>query len=45
VLAITAVGTTLGEAQRLSREYADRVDLPGKQYRGDIGWRELSRGA
>jgi phosphoribosylamine--glycine ligase len=45
VVAITAVGSSYAEAQRLSRGYADRVDLPGKQYRGDIGWRELSRGA
>ena len=45
VLAITAVGDTLGEAARRSRDYARSVDLEGKQLRGDIGWRELSRGA
>ena len=45
VLAITAVASSHAEAQRLSRDYAARVDLPGKQYRGDIGSRELSRGA
>jgi phosphoribosylamine--glycine ligase len=45
VLAVTSVAPTLDEAQRLSSEYADRVDLPGKHFRSDIGWRELSRRA
>lgn len=45
VLGITALAPTLAEAQRLSAEYADRVDLPGKHFRSDIGWRELSRRA
>ena len=45
VLAVTAVGDTLAEAAQRSRDYARSVDLEGKQLRGDIGWRELSRGA
>ena len=45
VLAVTSVAPTIDEAQRLSTEYADRVNLPGKHFRSDIGWRELSRRA
>jgi phosphoribosylamine---glycine ligase len=45
VVASTSVAPTLDEAQRLSTHYADRVDLPSKHYRSDIGWRELSRRA
>ena len=45
VLAITAVAPSLSEAARRSREYAASVQLEGKQFRGDIGWRELTRGA
>lgn len=45
VLAVTAVGDTLHEAAERSRGYARSVGLEGKQLRGDIGWRELSRGA
>ncbi len=43
VLAVTAVAPTFEEAQRLSAEYAERVSFEGRQYRADIGWRELSR--
>ena len=45
VLAITAVAEGLFEAADRSREYAEEVSLKGKQLRGDIGWRELTRGA
>jgi phosphoribosylamine--glycine ligase len=45
VLAITAVAGGLVEAAELSREYAEQVSFKGKQLRGDIGWRELTRGA
>ena len=45
VLAVTAVGDTLREAAERSRGYARSVGLDGKQLRGDIGWRELNRGA
>lgn len=45
VLAVTAVAKGLFEAAELSREYAEQVSFKGKQLRGDIGWRELTRGA
>ncbi len=45
VLTVVATAPLLADAQRLSAEYAGLVDLPGKQYRSDIGWRELSRRA
>jgi phosphoribosylamine--glycine ligase len=43
VLAVTAVAPTLGEAAAASRAGADRVQFDGKQFRRDIGWRELAR--
>ncbi|HEV7836895.1 MAG TPA: phosphoribosylamine--glycine ligase [Gemmatimonadaceae bacterium] len=45
VLAITAVAENLFEAAERSREYAEEISFKGKQLRGDIGWRELTRGA
>ena len=43
VLAITARGATLAEAQRRSLDVANRVLFDGKQLRTDIGWREMAR--
>ena len=43
VLAITGVAKSFGEAQRLSRDAAARVDFDGRQFRSDIGWREVAR--
>jgi phosphoribosylamine--glycine ligase len=43
VLAVSAVAPTVAEAQQLSQEYAGRVEFVGKQYRTDIGWREIAR--
>ncbi|MBC7789453.1 MAG: phosphoribosylamine--glycine ligase [Anaerolineae bacterium] len=43
VLAVTAVADTIVEAQRLSGEAAGQVRLSGKQFRKDIGWREIDR--
>ncbi|MFI5310607.1 MAG: phosphoribosylamine--glycine ligase [Gemmatimonadales bacterium] len=43
VLAVTALGATLAEAQRRSASYAGRVQLAGRQMRRDIGWRDLAR--
>ena len=43
VLAITALGATLAEAQRRSAAYAGRVLFTGRHFRRDIGWRELER--
>ena len=43
VLAVTAVASTLAEAQRASGAYAADVSFAGRQIRRDIGWRELQR--
>ncbi|HSM36737.1 MAG TPA: phosphoribosylamine--glycine ligase [Longimicrobiales bacterium] len=43
VLAVTAVAPTFEEAAAASRAAADRVRFDGKQFRRDIGWRELAR--
>ncbi|MDB4899919.1 MAG: phosphoribosylamine--glycine ligase [Gemmatimonadetes bacterium] len=43
VLAVSAVGATVEEAQRKSLVYAARVQFAGKQMRSDIGWREIAR--
>ncbi|HJQ09687.1 MAG TPA: phosphoribosylamine--glycine ligase [Gemmatimonadaceae bacterium] len=45
VLAVTGVAESLLEAAELSRSYAERVSLSGKQLRRDIGWREMTRHA
>ena len=43
VLAVTGLGATFAEAQRVSAEAAERIQFEGKQYRRDIGWREAAR--
>jgi phosphoribosylamine--glycine ligase len=43
VLAVTGIGPTFDEAQAASRAAADAIDFAGKQFRRDIGWRELAR--
>jgi len=43
VLAVTAVAASLAEAARVSRDAAEAITFDGKQYRRDIGWRELAR--
>ncbi|HEX5436100.1 MAG TPA: phosphoribosylglycinamide synthetase C domain-containing protein, partial [Gemmatimonadaceae bacterium] len=45
VLAITALADSVDAAQRASVAYAEEVQLEGKQYRTDIGWREMHRSA
>jgi phosphoribosylamine--glycine ligase len=45
VFAITGTGPTIEDAERYSREYAERVTFEGKQFRRDIAWRELERNA
>jgi phosphoribosylamine--glycine ligase len=45
VFAVTAVASTLADAQRESARVADAIDFDGKQLRRDIGWRELERSA
>lgn len=43
VLAVTAVAPTLRAAQQASRAHAAHIAFAGRQFRSDIGWRELAR--
>jgi phosphoribosylamine--glycine ligase len=43
VLAVSAVAPTIADARRTSLAYAERIAFAGKQYRTDIGWREVAR--
>jgi phosphoribosylamine--glycine ligase len=43
VLAVTAIGPDVASAAARSREAAEAIDFEGKQYRRDIGWREIAR--
>jgi phosphoribosylamine--glycine ligase len=43
VLAVTGCAPTFEEAQARSRRFAEQVTFDGKQFRSDIGWRELAR--
>jgi phosphoribosylamine---glycine ligase len=45
VLTVTAVAQDFATAAQESRAAAERVELSGKQFRRDIGWREVARGA
>jgi phosphoribosylamine--glycine ligase len=45
VAAVTAVAESFADACRASREGAERVRFEGRQFRTDIGWRELGRHA
>lgn len=45
VLAITGLAKTLDDAQRHSRDFARSVRFANKQFRADIGWREVARRA
>ena len=45
VVAATATGATLAEAQQRSGSLAARVQFTGAFHRRDIGWRALARGA
>ena len=45
VFAVTAVAEELLDAAERSRAYAEEISFKGKQLRGDIAWRELTRGA
>ena len=44
VLSVTAFGPDVQAAAARSREAAEAIDFEGKQYRRDIGWREIARG-
>jgi len=43
VLAVTGVGSSLGDASRKSLVAAEKVTFEGKYFRTDIGWREFAR--
>jgi phosphoribosylamine--glycine ligase len=43
VLAVSAVAPTIEEAQRMSLRCAEQIEFAGKQFRTDIGWREIAR--
>ena len=43
VLGVTAVAATIEEAAQRSRTAAEAIHFEGKQFRRDIGWRELAR--
>ena len=45
VLTITAVADTVATAAERSRAVAEEVFFTGKQFRRDIAWREIARGA
>jgi phosphoribosylamine--glycine ligase len=43
VLAVTGLGEGMQQAQERSQRFASRIEFADKQYRADIGWRELAR--
>jgi len=43
VLAVTGFGATMADAASRSRTAAESIQFSGRQYRRDIGWRELQR--
>ena len=43
VLAVTGLGETVEDARAKSQDFADAIQFAGKQYRTDIGWREMAR--
>ncbi|HWC06390.1 MAG TPA: phosphoribosylglycinamide synthetase C domain-containing protein [Gemmatimonadota bacterium] len=43
VLNVTAVGADLGEARGRAYAALERIHAPALRWRGDIGWRDLSR--
>ena len=45
VLAVTGLADSFDEAQARSQELASEIQFAGKQFRTDIGWRELARRA
>ena len=45
VLAVTGLGDSIDAAQQRSQSFAAAISFADKQFRTDIAWRELSRGA
>jgi phosphoribosylamine--glycine ligase len=44
VLAVTGLGESVEQARERSQDLAAAIQFDGKQFRTDIGWRELARG-
>ncbi len=45
VLGVTAIGPDVASAAARSRDAAEAIEYEGKQFRRDIGWREIARAA
>jgi phosphoribosylamine--glycine ligase len=45
VLSVTATAPNVAAAAARSRAAAEAIDFEGKQFRRDIGWREIARGS
>jgi phosphoribosylamine--glycine ligase len=45
VLSVTGLGPTVFDAKKRSLTAAELIEFSGRQYRSDIGWRELTRRA
>jgi phosphoribosylamine--glycine ligase len=45
VLNVTAIGTTVADAQKRAYQAVDLIDWPGGFCRRDIGWRALAKRA
>lgn len=43
VLAVTGLAGSIDDAQAASQSFAAEITFAGKQFRSDIGWRELTR--
>ncbi|MEP6729206.1 MAG: phosphoribosylamine--glycine ligase [bacterium] len=43
VLAVSAIGDSVGSAKARSLAYAEKIRFEGRQLRTDIGWREIAR--
>ena len=43
VLAVTGLAESFDDAQRRSQDFAAEISFAGKQFRTDIGWREMTR--
>jgi phosphoribosylamine-glycine ligase len=43
VVAVSAVAPTVALAQERSQGFARGIEFTGKQFRTDIGWREIAR--
>ena len=44
-MSVTGIAADIGAARQRSLDMVKLVKLQGKQFRSDIGWREMARGA